>query len=93
MLREWVVGRGTGTASGHSGVSWKISSRMRWLSQPAVCSKMEQLEWRRRIGDGAYNIADGGTCRRGRVALCSLGVRASFCIFSSALQDRMGWVD
>ncbi len=34
--RRWVrwVLRGTGTASGHPGVPWKISPTIRWLSQP-----------------------------------------------------------
>ncbi len=45
--RRWVrwVLRGTGTASGHPGVPWKISPTMRWLSQPAVCSKMGMPEY------------------------------------------------
>ncbi len=64
--RRWVrwVLRGTGTASGHPGVPWKISPTMRWLSQPAVCSKMELPEWWRRIGDGEYSIAVVGTWMR-----------------------------
>ncbi len=66
VLRECVMGgggglRGTETASGHPGVSWKISPRIRWLSQSAVCSRMGQPEWWRRIGDSAYSIAVGGT--------------------------------
>ncbi len=36
---------GGGTASGHPGVSSKISSSMRSLHQPAVCSEMGQPEW------------------------------------------------
>ncbi len=30
----------TGTTSGHPGVPWKISPRMRWLSQSEMCSKI-----------------------------------------------------
>ncbi len=43
--RRWVrwVLRGTGIASGHPGVPWKISPTMRWLSQPAVCSNLNNL--------------------------------------------------
>ncbi len=44
MWVRWVL-RGTGIASGHPGVSWKISPRMRWLSQPVICSKMGQPEF------------------------------------------------
>ncbi len=29
----------------------------------------------RRISDGGYNISVGGTCRRGRVALCGLDMQ------------------
>ncbi len=75
--RRWVswVLRGTGTASGHPGVPWKISPRMRWLSQSAICSKIGQPEWWRWIGDGAYSIAVGGTWMHGRVALGGLDKR------------------
>ncbi len=70
-LVRWVL-QGTGTASGHSEVSWKISPRMRWLSQLAARSKMGQPELWRRICDGAYSISVSGTWRCGRVALCGL---------------------
>ncbi len=75
--RRWVrwVLWGTGTASGHPGVSWKISPKMRWLSQPVVRPTMGQSELWRRIGDGAYSITVGRTCRRGGGALCGLDVR------------------
>ncbi len=71
---RWLL-RGTGTASGHPGVSYPISPRMHRLPQPAVCSKMGQPELCRQMGDGAYSIAVGGTCKRGYVVLCGLDVR------------------
>ncbi len=45
--KRWVIWVlwGTGTASGWPEVSWRISPRMRRLTQPAVCSKMGQPEW------------------------------------------------
>ncbi len=70
--RRWVrwVLRRTEIASGHPGVTWKNSPRMHWLSQPVVCSKMGQPELWRRIGDGSYSIAVGGTCRRSLINYC-----------------------
>ncbi len=77
-VRNWVrwVLQGTGTASGHPGVPWKISPRMCWVSQMAAGSKLGQPELWRHNGVGAYSIAVGGTWRRGRVALGGLDGRS-----------------
>ncbi len=96
VLREWDCGRwvrwvlrGTVTTSGHPGVPWKISPTMRWLSQPAVFSKMGLPEWWRWISDGSYSIAVGGTWMRGRVALCGLDRRRWFLTYIRMLTYQM----
>ncbi len=80
VLRDWVLGGG-----GFNGyfreqeLPVSVQECLEWFHRgivdyPAVCFKMGQPEWWRRIGDGGYNISVGGTYRRGRVSLCVLKV-------------------
>ncbi len=75
VLKEWVVGGRV--LDGYFGEQELPVGIQEYLEryQPAVCSKLGQPEWLRRIGSDAYNISVGGTCRRSRVALCGLDVR------------------
>ncbi len=67
--------QGTGAASRRPGASWRISPMMRWLSQPAVCSKIGQTECLKRIGGGGYNISVDRTYRHDSLVLCGFNGR------------------
>ncbi len=67
--------------SGNSDCQWASRSVLNDFTEDALtisAGNLFQNETARmvkRIGDGAYSIAVGGTCRRGRVALCGLNLR------------------
>ncbi len=66
--------------SGNRNYQWASRSILKDFTEDALTISAGSLfqnqrpEWRRRVGDGTYNISVGGTCRRGRVALCGLDV-------------------
>ncbi len=50
--------------SGNRDCQWASRSVLKdFTEDTAVCSKMGQPEWCRRIGDGAYNIAESSNYR------------------------------
>ncbi len=64
---------------GNRDCQWVSRSVWKYFTEDALTisasSVFQNGTARRRIGDGAYSITVGGTCRRGHVALCGLDVR------------------
>ncbi len=63
--------------SGNRDCQWASRSALKDSAEDALAISAGSLfrNGTARIGDGAYSIAVGGTCRRGRVAHCGLDVR------------------
>ncbi len=81
VLRGWTDGGGgLDGYFGERDCQWASKSVLTDFTEDALTisagsSEMGQPAWWNGIVNGAHNISVGGTCRRGRVALCGMDVR------------------